>query len=107
MGLTPRFLIGHSSDREFEPYQSVVSSIEFPTMFRGIQQRLLVCLTGISLNRSNTAPRTGTERAKRTEDGQAALNELNTVCRLLLADHGSLSSVGRSADPQWKEYQTA
>jgi hypothetical protein len=53
--LTRRFLMGHSSDKEFEPYQSVVSSIEFPAMFRGIQQRLLVCLTGISPSRSQSA----------------------------------------------------
>jgi hypothetical protein len=54
-GLTRRFLMGHSSDKEFNAYQSVVSSIDFPAMFRGIQQRSLVCLTGISPSRSHSA----------------------------------------------------
>jgi hypothetical protein len=54
--LTRRFLMGHSADKEFNRYQSAVSSTDFPAMFRGIQQRSVSCLTGISLNRSNNAP---------------------------------------------------
>jgi hypothetical protein len=53
-GLTRRFLMGHSSDKEFNPYQSVVLPTDFPAMFRGIQQRSLACLTSILLSRSHS-----------------------------------------------------
>jgi hypothetical protein len=54
-GLTRRFSMGHSFDKEFEPYQSVVSSIDFPAMLRGVQQRSVACLTGISPSSSHSA----------------------------------------------------
>ena len=54
---TRRFLLGHSGDEQLRPYQSKVSTVDFPCMFRNLDDdRPVLAQSSISLNRSASAP---------------------------------------------------
>jgi hypothetical protein len=105
------FLMGHSRPSCYTPYRSPISTIDFPALFRGVEERPVRHLSGISLNRSTTAPQrvseAGEQAITRDEDVQSASEEIETIRRAILEKHISLAAASRSSDPLLEDYARA
>lgn len=105
------FLMGHTSNRHYRHYQSIISSVDSPALFRGLDNRPLSALEGISLNRSDALPLTASEEMKRAimseAEVQSAFAEMETARAALRAKHPSLEAASRSSDILWEDFKSA
>ena len=64
-GTDRRNLMGHASDKEYGPYQSRVSTVDFRALFRNKDTRSVLLRASISLNRSAEVPIALSDAGKR------------------------------------------
>ena len=110
-----KFLMGHGDDGHrkdyYTPYQSKVSTIDFPAMFRGIEQVSVLPQAGVSLNRSDNAPlKVSAEGLKGIMADTRVVDATRTMETLrdrVLEKHPSLNAASKAMDPLWKDYHQA
>lgn len=105
-----RFLMGHKPDSKiFAAYQSRTSTIDFPALFRTIDQRSVIPQAGVSLNMSPDAPLVLSEAGKQEllEDNeiQTLKEETEALRTIIIAKHGSLTAASRCSEPKWEDYK--
>ena len=111
-----RFLLGHGEDGlhdgrrdPFRPYQSRISTIDFPAMFRGLEQISVLPQAGITLNRSDNAPvrisDAGTRHVMADPEVTEATRRLETVRSKILKKYYSVAAASRANDELSESFQ--
>ena len=108
-GFNRRFLMGHKADKQYLPYQSRVSTVDFVALFRDLDERPVTALWGMSLNRSDQAPLTiskaGQQAILEDDEVKCALEEMEALRNTIKAKHVSLAAAARCSDPLWQDFQ--
>ncbi|OAL56349.1 hypothetical protein IQ07DRAFT_651104 [Pyrenochaeta sp. DS3sAY3a] len=104
-----QFLMGHNDPKMYFPYMSKISTIDFAALFRNLESRSVIPQTGISLNRSASAPlrisEAGMQTVLESEDVQVARQETEAIRNAIMMTHGSLTAARRCEDPRLPEYE--
>ncbi|KAM0327377.1 hypothetical protein ACHAPQ_007393 [Fusarium lateritium] len=105
-----RFLMGHApgSNTYAKHYQSLTSTVDFPSMFRGLQQVSTLAQGSVLLNRSDTAPLKlsceGLRRVMAHPDVQKEDATLDSIRSDILEKYPTIAEARRQGDLLAKEY---
>lgn len=105
------FLMGHTDRSSFAPYQSRISTIDFPAIFRGIEERAVLPQSSILLNRSDDAPvvlsEAGRKLVLQSDEATRARKLQDTAHRALLEKFDTIAAAKRAGDQVYHDYTTA